>query len=139
MKATKAKKKLFTQDTQDLVNLSSVRIEKAFMRAVRNRLDISTVRPMANQPTVFVVYFDIVGGSGGVTSHLAVDHREIVTTLNDSDRSKFYELLDSRATTAAHDMVSNILETGAKQLAWNRVSRWQRLKWAWRGIIQPHA
>lgn len=134
-----AKKKLFAQDTIDLVNLKSSVIENGFMRGIRNRLDISPARYAISQPTVFVVHFDMAGRSGAITTHFGVDHREVIENLNGPDTSKLSTLLTIRAITAAHGMVDHILENAGKQLAWDRASRWQRLKWAWTGVIHPHA
>ncbi len=133
------KKKLFAQDTIDLVNLHSSTTENAFMGAIRNRLDISPARHAISQPTVFVVHFDITGRSGGVTTYFSVDHREVVATLNGSGESKLSTLLKMKATMAANSMVDHILETGARRFAWDRASRWQRLKWAWKGLVQSNA
>ena len=132
-------KKLFVQDTLPLVNLHSSAIEDAFMRAIRNRVNISPAQYVIGQLTVFVVHFDIAGRAGGITTQLMVEHREVIESLNGSSNSTLHKLLDSRAVAAGHEMVELILENGAEHLAWDHASRWQRLKWAWRGIIEPHA
>ena len=125
--------KMMSHEALDLVNLHFADIERGFMGAIREHIQISEARPLAQQPLVYQVNFNMTDWWGGIMIPMALDHYQV------SQARSIPTLLKSRGASAGEQFVQHIMDNCGKQFAWDHASRWQRLKWAWRGIIEPHA
>ena len=125
-----AEQKLMMQDTLDLVNLHSADIERGFMGVLREHIHISKARPLCSQTLVYQVNFDMDDWWGGVMVDMRLDHHEVAQARIVS------ALLKSKGASAGEQFVQHIMDNCGRQFAWDQASRWQRLKWAWRGCIQ---
>lgn len=123
----------------DLLNLHKPLISSAFMEEFSDRIRVRNSESAAMQPRIYIVHFNLDDERGGLQTYCAFDHKEIEKCLGSSREREITDLFKARAVAACESLVGIILTNAHTQLVWDRASRWQRLKWAWKGVIQPNA